>query len=357
MCYEVFSYGKTPYHGCTNEDVLDEVPVGRRLPQPVACPDAVYILMLRMWAHNDHERPGALSLAHALAHIRDRLAKGAEDADLVCSQATAVTRAHGRAQLVYHDEALERLSPKMQARKRRLTQHLLLERDSRSKRKSTIASDAAPVVAASRILQDAAADHVLRRVSEKSDLSVSSEAESADLNDDYMLVEGGVDLADHCIVLEPEGVDADTEPFDYSTPQRKAPLSLFLTVGGNTNDDTNVSDYCSDVSSTRGSLSGSASELDDFASTPPRVRRARGSHNASAGSGRGLGASPLSSAVATSPSEIRRGKSKKKRTGGHRRTQTSTFVPHGEGDNADAYYVEAALSPRPGQCATYEVLM
>lgn len=104
VCYEVFSFGKVPYHGRTNEEVMDEVPVGRRLKQPRLCPDAVFALMLQTWAHKDTARPGFPMLAECLLDIRDRLANGVDDPDLICSQATALMRERGGAHQIYHDE-------------------------------------------------------------------------------------------------------------------------------------------------------------------------------------------------------------------------------------------------------------
>ena len=45
----MFSYGQVPYAGLGNEDVLERVVMGYRLPKPEHATDEVYSLMLQCW--------------------------------------------------------------------------------------------------------------------------------------------------------------------------------------------------------------------------------------------------------------------------------------------------------------------
>lgn len=244
MCYEVFSFGKMPYHGRTNEEVMDEVPVGRRLQQPKLCPDAIFALMLQTWAHKDAARPEFAMLAECLLDIRDRLASGVDDPDLICSQATAVMRARGGAHQIYHDKGLEQLGEEFTERKRRLTEHMLTEgrqQRRRTRRRSPSCSSsrrasrrrrhAARKGAVGEAHDSAASDHVSdgeglgSRQSSASRLSSfsrrASTVASSDAEGEYiMLGEAYSQAAGDSIVLEPEGLDA-TRLYEDSRPGRR----------------------------------------------------------------------------------------------------------------------------------------
>lgn len=55
--WELFSYGKKPYEGMTNQLVTLKVPGGYRLQPPENCPLPIYELMLRCWAAEANDRP------------------------------------------------------------------------------------------------------------------------------------------------------------------------------------------------------------------------------------------------------------------------------------------------------------
>lgn len=54
---EIVTYGRVPYPGMTNTEVLQQVQNGYRMPCPDKCPHALYSIMLRCWSANEMDRP------------------------------------------------------------------------------------------------------------------------------------------------------------------------------------------------------------------------------------------------------------------------------------------------------------
>ncbi|XP_068124976.1 tyrosine-protein kinase Lck [Hyperolius riggenbachi] len=54
---EIITYGRIPYPGMTNPEVIDYLERGYRMPQPDQCPKELYDLMLRCWKECPEERP------------------------------------------------------------------------------------------------------------------------------------------------------------------------------------------------------------------------------------------------------------------------------------------------------------
>lgn len=54
---EIVTYGRVPYSGMTNAEVLHQVEHGYRMPCPHGCPQALYELMLDCWHRDEAERP------------------------------------------------------------------------------------------------------------------------------------------------------------------------------------------------------------------------------------------------------------------------------------------------------------
>ncbi|XP_040192976.1 tyrosine-protein kinase Lck [Rana temporaria] len=54
---EIITYGRIPYPGMTNPEVIDYLERGYRMPQPENCPKELYELMLRCWNDHPEERP------------------------------------------------------------------------------------------------------------------------------------------------------------------------------------------------------------------------------------------------------------------------------------------------------------
>ncbi|XP_030041729.1 ephrin type-A receptor 8-like [Microcaecilia unicolor] len=57
VMWEVLAYGERPYWNMTNQDVINSVEEGYRLPAPMGCPSALHQLMLDCWQRNRNERP------------------------------------------------------------------------------------------------------------------------------------------------------------------------------------------------------------------------------------------------------------------------------------------------------------
>ncbi|KAJ8033873.1 Tyrosine-protein kinase Src42A [Holothuria leucospilota] len=54
---EIITYGRIPYPGMTNKEVLDSLERGYRMPCPPGCPNQLYEIMLECWKANPMERP------------------------------------------------------------------------------------------------------------------------------------------------------------------------------------------------------------------------------------------------------------------------------------------------------------
>ncbi|XP_044762524.1 tyrosine-protein kinase Src42A-like [Coccinella septempunctata] len=54
---ELLTYGKTPYPGMSNSDVLYHVERGYRMSAPIGCPPKLYLLMLECWQKDPMSRP------------------------------------------------------------------------------------------------------------------------------------------------------------------------------------------------------------------------------------------------------------------------------------------------------------
>ena len=57
VLYEIITYGRFPYPGMTNEQVLEALQQGYRMPRPVDCPGKLYDIMLDCWCEEPANRP------------------------------------------------------------------------------------------------------------------------------------------------------------------------------------------------------------------------------------------------------------------------------------------------------------
>ena len=57
LMYEIVTYGRFPYPGMTNAQVLENVLQGYRMPRPQRCPDPLYQIMLSCWKDDPEARP------------------------------------------------------------------------------------------------------------------------------------------------------------------------------------------------------------------------------------------------------------------------------------------------------------
>ncbi|XP_024055081.1 tyrosine-protein kinase Lck isoform X1 [Terrapene carolina triunguis] len=54
---EIVTYGRIPYPGMTNPEVIQNLERGYRMPQPDNCPEELYALMMHCWKESPEERP------------------------------------------------------------------------------------------------------------------------------------------------------------------------------------------------------------------------------------------------------------------------------------------------------------
>lgn len=55
--FEVITYGRFPYPGMTNSQVMEQLQRGYRMPKPVECPYQLYAIMLDCWKEDARSRP------------------------------------------------------------------------------------------------------------------------------------------------------------------------------------------------------------------------------------------------------------------------------------------------------------
>jgi len=63
---ELVTFGRTPYPGMTNAEVLRQVDQGYRLPQPNNCPSSLYTIMRECWHAQPENRPSFSTLQYRL---------------------------------------------------------------------------------------------------------------------------------------------------------------------------------------------------------------------------------------------------------------------------------------------------
>ncbi|MGH0146876.1 UNVERIFIED_CONTAM: hypothetical protein FKN15_039680 [Acipenser sinensis] len=57
LLYEIVTYGKNPYPGMSNADVMNSVQRGYRMPSPDKCPQELYDIMTSCWKSKPEDRP------------------------------------------------------------------------------------------------------------------------------------------------------------------------------------------------------------------------------------------------------------------------------------------------------------
>ena len=74
VCWEIFSLGQQPFGGLSNNEVLDHVAAGNRLPRPPNCPERVYTeLIYPCWKTAIKERPSFTNLIDTIEKIQKEL--------------------------------------------------------------------------------------------------------------------------------------------------------------------------------------------------------------------------------------------------------------------------------------------
>nr|XP_016848966.1 PREDICTED: tyrosine-protein kinase Srms isoform X1 [Anolis carolinensis] len=69
LLYEVFTYGQCPYEGMTNQETIQQITRGYRLPRPNSCSPEIYSVMLECWKSHPEDRPSFLTLRESLFSI------------------------------------------------------------------------------------------------------------------------------------------------------------------------------------------------------------------------------------------------------------------------------------------------
>ncbi|XP_060627920.2 tyrosine-protein kinase Srms [Anolis sagrei] len=69
LLYEVFTYGQCPYEGMTNQETIQQITRGYRLPRPNTCSPEIYSVMLECWKSHPEDRPSFLTLRESLFSI------------------------------------------------------------------------------------------------------------------------------------------------------------------------------------------------------------------------------------------------------------------------------------------------
>ena len=57
LLYELITYGRHPYPGMSNAEVMEKVEKGYRMPHPLDCPQKLYEIMLECWRDDAASRP------------------------------------------------------------------------------------------------------------------------------------------------------------------------------------------------------------------------------------------------------------------------------------------------------------
>ena len=67
LLYEIATFGKFPYHGLTNKQVMDMIRQGSRIACPRGCQQKLYDIMLSCWALSPDDRPTFEQLKHLMS--------------------------------------------------------------------------------------------------------------------------------------------------------------------------------------------------------------------------------------------------------------------------------------------------
>ncbi|XP_062302798.1 protein-tyrosine kinase 2-beta isoform X5 [Osmerus eperlanus] len=73
--WEVLSVGQQPFFWLQNGEVINQLEVGVRLPQPPLCPGELYSLLTQCWSYDPHTRPRFTKVVCELSDIYRRMEK------------------------------------------------------------------------------------------------------------------------------------------------------------------------------------------------------------------------------------------------------------------------------------------
>jgi len=69
VVWEIFSFGKSPYAAFSNNETIEQIANGFRLPKPELCPDELYEIVQRCWNMDPDHRPSFVSIAKQLERM------------------------------------------------------------------------------------------------------------------------------------------------------------------------------------------------------------------------------------------------------------------------------------------------
>ena len=69
LLYEIVTYGRSPYPGMSNAQVLEAIQQDYRMPCPMGCPDQVYEVMCECWRDGPEVRPTFNTLQQRLKDL------------------------------------------------------------------------------------------------------------------------------------------------------------------------------------------------------------------------------------------------------------------------------------------------
>lgn len=73
MLWELFEFGKEPYCGMGNSEVIEFLKAQKRLPRPTLCPEMLYQTMLLIWNSDPSKRPKFQDIASVLETLLNQL--------------------------------------------------------------------------------------------------------------------------------------------------------------------------------------------------------------------------------------------------------------------------------------------
>ena len=73
LLYEIVTFGKFPYHGLTNKQVMDMIKQGSRIACPRGCQQKLYDIMLSCWADSPDDRPTFEKLKHLMSNYFNKI--------------------------------------------------------------------------------------------------------------------------------------------------------------------------------------------------------------------------------------------------------------------------------------------
>ncbi|XP_069739990.1 protein-tyrosine kinase 6-like isoform X2 [Narcine bancroftii] len=91
LLYEVVTYGKTPYAGLKNNEVVSMILQGYRMPCPSGCPWKLHDIMMKCWNDRASQRPTFANLTEDLLEFSTHTASLDEPSSLPCLSTAVIS--------------------------------------------------------------------------------------------------------------------------------------------------------------------------------------------------------------------------------------------------------------------------